>query len=96
MSLETIGRLAVELHSATQARKSAKRALKAIYNEYSGGKIIAQGHELYEEMQRFAAPEIKAYARAKLTEYNLQRKLDRAVSRYVGNTKLAQLVGGEE
>ncbi len=50
---------------------------------YQGDSSLQQGVISTHTLQKFA-------------EHNLQRKLDRAVSRYVGDTKLAQLVGGDK
>lgn len=98
MNLEKIGQLAVELHAATLVRKNSKSALQDKYlqfchgsefcfginldNDSDGYEYIREGHPEYAAMQEYAAEEVKAYARAKLTEYNLKRKLDRAVRRY--------------
>ena len=86
MSLEKIGRLAVELHAATLARKGAKYDLRDKYTEFcteclamSGFTYIDKAHQQYRAMQEFAKHEVDAYRRAQLNEYNLKRKLDRAI-----------------
>ena len=86
MSLEKIGQLAVELHAATLARKNAKDDLRDKYTEFcaeclsmSGFTYIDKNHQQYPAMQEFAKQEVGAYRRAQLNEYNLKRKLDRAV-----------------
>jgi|GEM_PF-6840972 hypothetical protein len=86
MSLEKIGQLAVELHAATLARKNAKYDLREKYTEFckeclsmSGFTYIDKGHQQYRAMQEFSKQEVDAYRRAQLNEYNLKRKLDRAV-----------------
>jgi len=91
MSLEKIGELAIELHAATLDRKTAKYNLSDRYTEFvdrkygeHSEKIITKGHELYAEMQAFSDEEVKAYRRAQLNEYNLKRKLDRAIRRVRG------------
>lgn len=87
MNYETIGQLAVDLHAATQARKNAKRELRDKYAEFCGlhgmrndSVYLNDSHEEYPAMQEYAAEEVKAYARAKLTEYNVKRKLERAIN----------------
>lgn len=89
MSLEKIGQLAVELHAATLARKNAKYDLREKYTEFckeclsmSGFTYIDKGHQQYRAMQEFSKQEVDAYRRAQLNEYNLKRKLDRAVRSY--------------
>lgn len=90
MSLEKIGQLAVDLHAATLARKHAKDCLRDAYAEFCREegicdhdhqdlRYVHSDHPAYSDMQAYAAEEVKAYARAKLDEYNLKRKLNRAI-----------------
>lgn len=89
MSLEKIGQLAVDLHHANAERKRAKDCLREKYGLFCAGRRIFLGenessyldksHPEYPHMQAFAAEEVKAHARAKLDEYNLKRKLNRAI-----------------
>lgn len=89
MSLEKIGQLAVDLHAATLARKHAKDCLRDAYAEFCREegicdcdqdlRYVHNDHPAYSDMQAYAAEEVKAYARAKLDEYNLKRKLNRAI-----------------
>ena len=90
MSLDKIGQLAIDLHAATQARKTAKEDLRDKYVEFCHGvgmyesdcrevDYIREDHPEYAEMQAYAAAEVSAYRRAQLDEYNIKRKLDRAI-----------------
>lgn len=89
MSLEKIGQLAVDLHHATAERKRAKDCLRDKYAEFCREegicdcdqdlRYVRNDHPAYSVMQAYAAEEVKAYARAKLDEYNLKRKLNRAI-----------------
>lgn len=89
MSLEKIGQLAVDLHAATLARKHAKDCLRDAYAEFCREegicdcdqdlRYVHNDHPAYSDMQAYAAKEVRAYARAKLDEYNLKRKLNRAI-----------------
>lgn len=87
MSLEKIGQLAVDLHAATLARKSAKLELREKYTAFcrgrlsmSGATYIAKDHPQYGAMQEYAKPQVEAYARAKLDEFNVKRRLNRAIT----------------
>lgn len=82
MAMAAIGLIAVQLHAAGLVRKESKIALRVKYAEYADGRRIEIHSDEYLEMQSYAAEEVKAYARAKLDEYNLKRKLDRAVRAY--------------
>lgn len=85
MSLEQIGQLAIDLHVAASARKLAKHELRERYAEFclksglGADALISNTHPLYPVMQEFAAEQVEAYKRAKLDEYNLKRKLERAI-----------------
>lgn len=92
MSLEMIGQLAIDLHQATHARKMAKYTLRDKYTEFcreedldsrDGLQFVSKYHPRYPDMQAFAKAEVDAYRRAQLDEYNLKRKLDRAVRRHL-------------
>lgn len=103
MNLEIIGQLAVDLHAATLARKNAKDDLRQKYVSFcheSGlrsATYISQDHAEYPAMQLYADAEVKAYRRAQLNEYNLKRKLDRAVRSYGAKSRHASpyLVQGD-
>lgn len=93
MSLEAIGQLAIDLRAAGIARKHAKNDLRERYREFSVSEgiyhgvdiaIVTNSHPRYEEMQEYAADAVAAYKRAKLTEYNIKRKLERAIKAFHG------------
>lgn len=97
MNLEIIGQLAVDLHAATLARKNAKDDLRQKYVSFcheSGlrsATYISQDHAEYPAMQLYADAEVKAYRRAQLNEYNLKRKLDRAIRSHGANPRHASV-----
>lgn len=109
MSLEIIGQLAIELHAATWSRKHAKDDLREKYAEFCSEcglcrgdqdlSYVGEDHPSYPAMQAHAAVEVLAYRRAQLDEYNLKRKLDRAVRRHTlaeQRLKRALAVGGAQ
>lgn len=87
MKYEFIGLLAVQLHTAYKARLEAKETLRKKYAEFckeyghynDGSLYLGKDHRAYGDMQAYAVDEVAALKRAQLDEYNLKRKLRRAI-----------------